>query len=143
MSQYLEFMVNHPVLSGAAVALVATIVAYEIRRATRGFSEIEPVDMTRLINHEDAVLIDVRDATAYGKRHILNARSVPAADIPDQIERLSKHAEKPVVLYCDAGIASARAAAALVKAGFKRVHNLKGGMGAWEAAGLPVTKGRK
>lgn len=143
MSQYLEFMVNHPVLSGAAVALLATIVTYEIRRATRGFTEIEPADTTLLINREDAVLIDVRDAVAFAKRHILNARSVPAAELPDQLERLAKHSETPVVLYCDTGIASARAAATLVRAGFKRVHNLKGGLGAWEAAGLPVTKGRK
>jgi rhodanese-related sulfurtransferase len=143
MSQYLEFMVNHPVLSGAAVALVATIVTFEIRRATRGFADIEPADTTLLINREDAVLIDVRDAAAFAKRHILNARSVPAAELPDQLERLAKHADKPVVVYCDTGISSARAAAALVRAGFKRVHNLKGGLGAWEAAGLPVTKGRK
>src|SRR5690606_38290051 len=103
MSQYLEFMVNHPVLSGAAVALVAIIVSYEIRRATRGFAEIEPADTTLLINREDAVLIDVRDAAAFAKRHILNARSVPVADLPEQIEKLSKHAETPVVLYCDTG----------------------------------------
>lgn len=143
MSQYLEFMVNHPVLSGAAVALVATIVSYEIRRATRGFTEVEPADATLLINREDAVLIDVRDAAAFAKRHILNARSVPTAEIPEQLERLAKHKETPVVLYCDTGITAPRAASTLVRAGFKRVHSLKGGMGAWEAAGLPVTKGRK
>lgn len=143
MSQYLEFMANHPILAGSAVALVAIIVAYEFRRATRGFSDIEPGDTTLLINREDAVLIDVRDAAAFAKRHILNARSIPAAELPDNVERLSKHMETPVVLYCDSGIASARAATTLVRAGFKRVHNLKGGLGAWEAAGLPVSKGRK
>lgn len=143
MSQYLEFITNHPLLSGAAIALIVAIVVYEIRRMTRGYAEVEPGDATLMINREDALVVDVRDAAAFEKRHIVNAQSVPMAELDDRLEKLSKHAARPVVVYCDNGIVSGRAASALVRAGFQRVRNLKGGLSAWEAAGLPVVKGRK
>jgi rhodanese-related sulfurtransferase len=143
MSQYLEFIANHPILSAAAIALVAIIIAYEVRRATRGYAEVEAGDATRLMNHDDALLIDVRGKDAFDKRHILHAINVPAADLGEEVERLRKHAERPVIVYCDSGLTSGRSAAALRTAGFSRVYDLKGGLSAWETAGLPVKKGRK
>lgn len=144
MSQYLEFIANHPILSGSAIALIVIIVVYEFRRATRGFADLEPTDVTRLMNNEDAVLLDVRTAEDFEKRHILNARSVPSAELADRIEKLTKQtADKPVIVYCDTGISSGRAASLLVQAGLQRVYSLKGGLSAWETAGLPVVKKRK
>ena len=48
----------------------------------------------------------------------------------------------PVVLVCRNGMASADAAKKLKKAGFEQVHWLDGGIAAWDAAGLPLVKGR-
>jgi len=45
-----------------------------------------------------------------------------------------------VILYCDSGNRSAKAAAALRGQGYTRVLNLSGGIGAWQQAGLPVEK---
>ncbi len=48
---------------------------------------------------------------------------------------------KPVYVYCAAGGRSSDALRLLKSMGFKEVHQLSGGMGAWQAAGMPVEKG--
>jgi rhodanese-related sulfurtransferase len=143
MTQFFEFTANHPFLVGSAVALIAIIVMYEFRRATRGFQDLEPADATRRVNHDDGVMVDVRTAADFEKGHILNAVNVPEAEIGDRVGELQKRAGKPLIIYCGNGIGSGRAAARLVGAGIKPVYNLKGGLSAWESAGLPVVRGRK
>ena len=44
-------------------------------------------------------------------------------------------ASKPVYIYCKSGGRSGKAAKMLYRAGFPEVHNVKGGIVAWEAAG--------
>jgi rhodanese-related sulfurtransferase len=43
---------------------------------------------------------------------------------------------------CRSGNASGDAASKLKKAGFEQVNVLDGGINAWQAAGLPLVKGR-
>jgi rhodanese-related sulfurtransferase len=50
--------------------------------------------------------------------------------------------QSPVVLLCRTGNASATAAKVLKKAGFEQVYVLDGGLPAWQAADLPLVKGR-
>jgi rhodanese-related sulfurtransferase len=49
-------------------------------------------------------------------------------------------AGKPVVVVCESGARSARAASALRKAGRSDVYCLEGGLSSWKQAGLPVVK---
>lgn len=142
MARLPEFIANHPFLVAAAFALIAMIVAYEVKRATRGFRDVEPAEATRLVNHDDAVFVDVRPVADFDKGRLINAVHVPAAEVPDRLDMLRKRGDKPLIVYCTNGLASARVAQTLVKAGFARVYNLKGGLTAWEGAGLPVLRGR-
>ena len=41
---------------------------------------------------------------------------------------------------CRSGAQSAQACATLRKAGFEKVHNLRGGVLAWQSANLPLTR---
>ena len=54
------------------------------------------------------------------------------------LDKLEK--KEPVYLICQSGNRSKRAAEMLVQAGFVQAISISGGMAAWEAAGLPVTK---
>jgi rhodanese-related sulfurtransferase len=143
MTQFFEFAANHPFLVSAAVALFAIIVWYEVKRATRGYQDLEPAAATRLMNHDDALMVDVRSAADFDKGHILNAVNVPEAELGDRLGELTKRAGRPVIVYCGNGLASGRTASRLVGAGVKPVYNLKGGLAAWEGAALPVVRGRK
>ena len=101
---------------------------------------VNTLQATQLINREDALVIDVRDADAYAKGHILGAKSVPLAELARRSADLDKHKAKAVIVSCQNGDRSASAAATLRQNGFTRVHPLNGGFAAWQQAGLPVEK---
>ena len=124
-----------------AVALVsgAMLIWPAVRRAGGGES-VSTLQATLLMNQQNALVLDVRDAAEYGKGHMLNARNIPLAELEARAAELEKHKAKPVIVVCDTGNRSGRAAAALRKLGFERVFTLAGGIGAWQQAGLPLEK---
>jgi len=140
MSQFFEFVTNHWMLSSLFVVLLGLFIANEFGRRFRGFAEVSPADATRLINHEDAVLLDVREDKEYREGHILNARHIPLNTLGDRLRELEKFKSRPIIAYCRSGHRSARACALLRKHGFESVYNLGGGIMAWQNANFPVNK---
>lgn len=113
---------------------------WPLARRGAGGPWVSTLEATQLMNREDALVIDVRDADAYAKGHILGAKSVPLADLARRAGDLEKHKSKAVIVSCQTGDRSAAAAATLRQNGFSRVHPLNGGFAAWQQAGLPVQK---
>lgn len=140
MSRFVEFTTNHPFLVAAAAILAVLAIVIEIRHRARGSFSIGPQDAVRLVN-SGALVVDVRDPKAYEAGHIIDARSLPAAEVADKAETLKKFKEKPVVVYCDNGFTSAGAAKALKARGFTKVVTLRGGLASWLQENLPVVKG--
>jgi rhodanese-related sulfurtransferase len=110
-----------------------------VRRANAGPS-VTPSQATQLINREDALVVDVRDPGEYGAGHILGAKNLPLSSIASGAQLAAKRKDRPLIVYCDTGNRSGKAAAALKAQGYARVLNLSGGLGAWQQAGLPVEK---
>lgn len=122
-----------------AVALVSGgMLLWPYLRRTGGGPSVNPSEATQLINREDALVVDVREPGEYGAGHILGARNVPLSRIGEAL--VAKKKDKPVIVYCDSGNRSAKAAAALRSQGYAKAVNLAGGLGAWQQAGLPVEK---
>ena len=88
-------------------------------------------------------VIDVRSADAYAGGHIVNAKNVPMDELDAHMDKLENLKDKPVVTVCQAGITSTKAVDALRKLGFENVYGIKGGMGAWTEAGLPIVSAKK
>lgn len=109
------------------------------RRVSPG-REIGTLDATRLINNEDALVLDVRETNEYTGGRLPNALHVPLSQLKDRGAELAKHAARPVIVYCERGVRSSAASATLSRLGFQRVQSLRGGMRAWKDAGLPVHK---
>ena len=107
---------------------------------TTGGPYVNTTRAIELINREDGLVLDVRDAAEYGAGHILGARHLPLDRIDEGGGDLAKKKERPLIVYDDGGERSAKAAAALKRQGFTRVASLTGGLGAWRQAGLPVEK---
>ena len=105
----------------------------------RGPGGISVTEATTLINREDGVVLDVREANEWSTGHIPNARHIALGQLPGRLSELDKFKGKPVVVCCASGNRSSSACGALRRAGFERVYNLAGGIGAWSEAGLPVT----
>jgi rhodanese-related sulfurtransferase len=85
-------------------------------------------------------LIDVRTPGEFSTGHLQGARNLDwtGGQLESSMESLDKNA--PVMVYCAAGGRSADAREALVKAGFKDVRDLAGGINAWKAQGKPVVR---
>jgi rhodanese-related sulfurtransferase len=125
----------------ALTALVAGgMLLWPLLRRTAGGPWVNTTRAIELINREDALVVDVRDAGEYGAGHILGAKHLPIARIDEGAGELAKKKDRPLVVYCDGTERSAKAAAALKRQGFTRVANLSGGLDAWRQAGLPVEK---
>lgn len=140
MSRFVEYTTNHPFLVAAAAILAVLAIVFELRQKSRGFAAIGPADAVRLVN-AGAVVLDVRDAKAFEAGHIIDARSVPAAEVAERADSLKKFKEKPVVVYCDSGFSAAGVAKVLKAQGFTKVVSLRGGLQSWLQENLPVVKG--
>ena len=108
--------------------------------ALSGVKQIVPAELTRLINHENAIVVDVRPATDYENNHILNALNIPDAELESRKTELDKYLKRPVIFYCGSGAISARMARIFSKQGFEQVFCLKGGLPSWTGANLPLSK---
>ena len=140
MPQAIEFFRNHPLLVMSFIGILAGLVWTLVAGRRTGVTRLAPNDVTRLINSEDAVVIDVRSDGEFRQGHIINAINVPESQIGSPNPALDKHKERPVITVCRTGQTSARAGAALKRAGFSRVHTLAGGLLSWEGASLPLSK---
>ena len=101
--------------------------------------------MERIRRGEPATLIDVRTPVEFEAVHARGARLVPLDQLdPQRFAR--EHAGRdgePVYVLCQSGQRAAKAADRLQRAGLEQVQVVEGGTQAWEAAGLPVLRGRK
>lgn len=140
MNRLLEYTLNHPFLVAAAAILFILTLVMELRQRGRGSSAVGPNDAIRLAN-SGAGILDVRSAEDYQAGHIIDARHVPAAELSSRAESLKKYKDKPLIVYCENGSASAAAARALKEQGFTKVATLRGGLQGWRQENLPLVKG--
>ncbi len=142
MDKILEFTGNHTLLVLALVVSFLVAIFSELRRKASGSINIEVTDAVRLINN-GALVVDLRSAAAYGRGHIVSARSIPHDELEAKAESLAQDKTRPVVAVCDNGVSSTRTVNMLRKSGYESVYGLKGGMNGWAQAGLPVVTGKK
>jgi len=82
----------------------------------------------RLDAGEDIYVLDVREPHEYQIANI-GGHLIPLGDLPNRIHELDTSRE--IVAHCKMGGRSAKAVTFLRQAGFKKVHNLAGGIAAW------------
>ena len=98
--------------------------------------QLDPQDAAAAADRGDLVLVDVREPDERAESHIPGSRHIPLGELPDRLSELP--VDKPVALICRSGGRSSVAAAEAAEE-IKRVSDVRGGMLAWSAAGLPVT----
>ncbi|KXO11297.1 Rhodanese-related sulfurtransferase [Moritella sp. JT01] len=141
MQEYIEFASNNPALSLAWVAIAGFLIYSFGSSAMSKVKSVNNHEATALMNKENAIVVDVRAAENYRKSHILNAINVPVADIEaNKLSMIEKYKNTPIIVMCDTGMSSGRAANRLAKMDFTTVYNLSGGMASWQEANLPTVK---
>lgn len=86
-----------------------------------------------LYESKQAYLIDVREPWEYKKSYIQGVTLIPLKKLSKKLEQIPK--DQPVILVCASGFRSDKARNLLEYEGFNNVHNMLGGMQAWEEAG--------
>jgi rhodanese-related sulfurtransferase len=139
MEQLIEFAGNHVVLVIAPFVIIA-LLAQNLIAGTGGKGSLDPKGATTLINHEEAVVIDIRPIADFSQGHIIHALNIPMNGFKNQLNQLEKHKEKPIIVNCRSGAQSTAACKILRSNGFEQVFNLKGGILAWKSADLPISR---
>jgi rhodanese-related sulfurtransferase len=134
----MSFVQNNWLLILVTILSGAMLVWPLVQSRLSPVSNVGTVDATRLINREDALLLDVRETREYEGGRIPNAVHIPLSQLAGRAGELGKHAGRPVIAYCASGNRSRSAGNALARAGFKQIYSLHGGYRAWKDAGLPV-----
>src|SRR5580692_9050740 len=94
-----------------------------------GISEIQVEELKRRLDaKEDVFVLDVREPHEYQICNI-GGHLIPLNDLPNRVNELDSSRE--IVVHCKMGGRSAKAVAFLQQSGFKKVHNLAGGINAW------------
>ncbi len=138
----MKFIIDNLALIAIAVVSGGMLLWTSFSRpgSSGGVSAAEAV---RLMNREKGVLIDVCEASEHAAGHCVGSRNIPLGDLERRAAELPKNKQLPVLLMCQSGSRSARAAAALRKLGYQRALPVQGGLRAWREAGLPVEKVEK
>lgn len=100
---------------------------------------ISPTEAENLIREKkDLQLIDVRTPAEFADGHLAKAKLIPLQELESRLGEIDK--SKPILLYCRSGHRSGNALKILVGKGYAQAKHMEGGITAWQAAGLPITK---
>ena len=111
-------------------------------------SNVQTISVQQLASRQqqgDLDLIDVRTPVEFREVHVVRARNVPldSLDPAAVMEARNGLADQPLYVVCQGGNRSSRACEKFIAAGFENVVSVDGGTNAWDAAGLPVVRGKK
>lgn len=134
-----EFIVNRWQLVGAFAGLLIALIVVEGRRAGR---KVGPQEAVQLLNHDEAIIIDVRERKEFKEGHIKGAVHIPFAQIAERKGELQKHSDKLIILADKSGQHAGMVGKQLLKEGLN-IARLAGGMMDWRAANLPVAREEK
>lgn len=99
----------------------------------RLWGEVGPEEGRRLVEREDARLLDVRTASETAAGIIPGALLIPLDELEERLAELPRDGRTTLV-YCAAGARSAAACELLSRAGIDGLVNLEGGFSSWTGA---------
>ena len=100
MARFIEFLVNHWVLTGLWLIIFIALIAYIQKKSGKSIGTHEA---TRLINQDEGVILDIRDKKVFDKGHIVNAVNIPLTKLDERITELEKNKNKPLIVVCQMG----------------------------------------
>lgn len=139
MQDLTTFIFNHLLLSYAFSGVLVLLMIVEFLRQKRNTFVIDTTRAVQLINHDNAVVIDIRVADSYAKGHIIDAVSITSSDLTTNTKKYEKYKLRPVIVVCNTGSESQKIAAFLLKQGYN-AYSLSGGLRAWTGADMPLIK---
>ena len=97
-------------------------------------------EATRLINTQNAVVVDIRDKKDFKEGHLVDSINMTSAQIKDRASELEKYKDSPIIVVCKTGQTASEASKTLKQQGFEQVYRLQGGIMEWTNNNLPLVK---
>ncbi len=105
MQEIMQFVGRHPILSIARIALLVAVLVTTFKSLTSKVKVITRGEATRLINKEDAVVVDLRQRDDFRKGHIAGSINLLPSEIKaNNVGELEKHKDKPVIVVDGSGM---------------------------------------
>ena len=135
MALFIEFLAQEWILVGALLAVIVMLIMHESRKSG---PSLTPQQAINLVNSQDGLFVDLRDASDFNKGHISGAVNIPASKLGERMVELDKYKDKPIVLVCKMGQQAGAAGKQLRAAGYGNVNKMTGGMMEWGNLQLPT-----
>ncbi|RZO82382.1 MAG: rhodanese-like domain-containing protein [Litorivicinaceae bacterium] len=139
MQDFIGFAQENWVLLVLWLSAAGTLYYTENKKAGKS---VNTTEATRMINRENALILDIREQKEFSQGHIAGAYNLPASVFDKKLSELDRYKTHPVVVVCKMGTSAGSIAKTLKKRGFEQVVRLAGGMSEWTASSLPVKKGK-
>lgn len=138
----MEFFKENVLLIGLALGSGLALIFPMLSRGASGVPNISATEAVMLMSRNKPLVLDVRNAQEFADGHLTGAKHIPLADLAGRVAELAKHKDKPVLVYCQSGMRAKKACTVLAAQGFTQLHQLKGGLLAWQEAKLPVQRAK-
>ncbi|MEM8535729.1 MAG: rhodanese-like domain-containing protein [Chloroflexota bacterium] len=99
---------------------------------------VDVATVASIKDQADVLVLDVREIDEYTAGHIPGVTHIPMNDVPARLQEIPT--DKTVILTCRSGNRSAQVTSFLEGQGYTRVHNMQGGILAWQEAGYSVER---
>lgn len=136
MADFIVFVSEQLVLFSILSLLVAGFVVLEKKR---GGAVLSYHEVTRMLNSDTAVLLDIRDTKDFAAGHITGAENIPYAKLKERVSELDAKKDKTIIVADKVGQHSGAGVKILAEAGFNAAR-LQGGMVEWQSQNLPLVK---
>ncbi|MEC8327916.1 MAG: rhodanese-like domain-containing protein [Pseudomonadota bacterium] len=143
MAQFVEFVTNNLILCLIWVGLLGAIVLGWFKSRFSAVKQVNPQQLTHLVNRENGLVVDIRALKDFNQGHIAGSVHLAAEKAKQgEFVGLEKSKNDPIILVCVSGMTAQSIANGLVKAGYEQVNVLSGGITSWQNANLPLTTGK-
>jgi rhodanese-related sulfurtransferase len=132
MDKFLIFLVDNYVAVLLLFFLLSALIIYE--------SRIDASEATRIINKENALVVDLRTSVEFNLGTISGAVNLEPDSVDKDNSLFKANQIDHIVLVCKLGSSSSAVGGRLIKQGFENVNILSGGIQGWVQAGLPLIK---
>jgi rhodanese-related sulfurtransferase len=141
MEEWVVFITNHWILASLLGVVLFAFILNELIGGHFGSKQTVSAERAvQLINHQEAVVFDVRTEAAFLDGHIVGAEHVTAVSLDKKMANLQKYINKPVIIATAIGQDAAKMATLFQQKGFLQVFILSGGVQGWKSAGMPLIK---
>jgi Rhodanese-like domain len=96
MADFMQFVEANLIICMIWLALLVTLIATELNKLLAGYKSITPQELTRMINRDEATVIDVSAITEYQAGHIINAKHMLLQERHDRAVGREKAQERRI-----------------------------------------------